>query len=73
MLINVVYKRIESKQTGIGGCRMNVENMIIMILVAVVCTFFWRVLPFALLGGEKNFPKRFVILEEFCRLQLWLC
>lgn len=58
MLINVVYKRIESKQTGIGGCRMNVENMIIMILVAVVCTFFWRVLPFALLGGEKKLPKK---------------
>ena len=36
------------------------SNLIILTYIAIgaVCTLFWRVLPFTLLGGEKKIPKR---------------
>ncbi len=36
---------------------LSVKQTVIVILVAAVCTFLTRVIPFAIFGGKKEVPK----------------
>ena len=46
---------------------MTNTHLLIMVLVAAVCTFATRLFPFALFGGKKQRPSSFSTWAMCCR------